>query len=207
MRLAVERTLGLHDLRGEAAHVVGAALAGREQPAAGAYAAREPGGRVRDRDRQQRLDRNRLRRGSFRLVGGRTCRRKRPLHVDLSPVAGDQAVRPRAMVRAGHSLRKRSRRGAMHGAPAPRAGRTVAAARALDITTAGFSTLAPALARAHRKPRLMASHSVTAMPAARAGRTAEAPEPSQSDVVISVAASVTSSAPRGGGCRRSPRPI
>ena len=58
MRLAIQRPLGLHDLRREAVDIVGAGLAGGEHPSAGANAACQPRPGVRDRHRQQRLDRD-----------------------------------------------------------------------------------------------------------------------------------------------------
>ena len=65
MRLTVERMVGLQDVGREAVDIVGAALAGRKHPAAGANATREFGGGVRDRNRQQRLDGNRFAAGFF----------------------------------------------------------------------------------------------------------------------------------------------
>ena len=56
VRLAVERMLGALDLGGDAIDIVGAALPGCKYPAACTDAACEPGGRMRYRNGQQRLD-------------------------------------------------------------------------------------------------------------------------------------------------------
>src|SRR5262245_30897252 len=69
--------VGAQDVRRDAVDVVGAALAGREDPAAGTNATRELGGCIRYRNRKQRLDRNPL-----RFLGSRRrFRRTRPFHV------------------------------------------------------------------------------------------------------------------------------
>src|SRR5262249_28865084 len=83
--------IGAQDVRRDAVDIVGAALAGREDPAAGTNATGEPGGRMWYGNRKQRLDRN-----PVRFVGSRwRFRRTRPFHV-MTPLICGGPVRPAA---------------------------------------------------------------------------------------------------------------
>src|SRR5262249_57924034 len=88
---------GAQDVRRDAADIVGAALAGREDPAAGTNATRELGGRMRYRNRKQRLDRNPL-----RFLGSRLrFRRTRPFHVITPLIPGGPVIPAAARFRYG----------------------------------------------------------------------------------------------------------